>query len=98
MIYVTISPYPPKSILRISYISDEEGVEKIKADLGEYNPSSEILYVIKDGTMKDLEKIYEFFKHYRLGLPGGWWFEYNKNILDFFDLNNTIESIRKEVR
>jgi hypothetical protein len=48
--------------------------------------------------MKDLEKIYEYFKHYRLGLPGGWWFEYNKNILDFFDLNNTIESVRKEVR
>jgi len=109
MIYLAVSAlYKDRSCkemmtaLRISYISDEEGVEKVLADIRDYNPSCQLLHVIEGGTRTDLSDIHEHFKDYRLVLDGlegvNWWFEYNQGILDFFEVYNTLESIRRVVR
>lgn len=108
MIYVIVSAAFSKedsyteyeNIIKIGYSKDEKRVHEGRfASYVTQNPTCKILYKILGGTEKDERDLHRLFKRFRKTCnKSREWFEYRKEILEFFRTHTTIESIRKEIK
>lgn len=110
MIYVIISPVYIKkgdytrfeNALKIGYSSDKKKTYKGRfSAYNTENPTCEVLFKIIGGTRRDEKNLHKYFSKYQKRFEDNdtrEWFEYCSEIIEFFKINTTIDSIRKTVK
>ena len=69
---------------KVSYVSD--------------TPRFDILYTYEEGTYDDEKRLHKYFEKYKTSdLNGNEWFKFDKEFIDFFNNNPTIEDIRSKI-
>lgn len=80
-----------ESILKIGYTGEDSRKSRFDMYITE-NPTSKILYLIEEGTEIDEMNLHNYFKHLKKNY-GREWFEYDEEILNFFETHTTKESL-----
>jgi hypothetical protein len=102
MIYVKLSAsYKNKdsitefeNILKIGYTKDNEKTSSGRdISYKTENPTIKTLYIIEGGTEQDERNLHNHFRKYLK--YGNEWFDYNDEILEFFNTHTTVESLRE---
>lgn len=62
-----------------------------------HNPTIKILYEIEDGDEEDEKELHYYFSDYKLKEYGREWFNYDEEIIEFFDKSENIGDIRDEL-
>ena len=102
MIYLILSPafidkndiskgYIP--LLKIGYTGEGSKKSRFDTYITE-NPTMRILYLIENGDMMDELNLHNHFKHLKTEY-GRDWFKYDQEILDFFEIHKTKESLKE---
>ena len=61
-------------------------------------PRFDILYTYEEGTEDDEKRLHKYFEKYKTSdLNGKEWFKFDKEFIDFFNNNPTIEDIRSKI-
>lgn len=69
---------------KMSYVSD--------------TPRFDILYTYEEGTHDDEKRLHKYFEKYKTSdLNGNEWFKFDKEFIEFFNNNPTIEDIRSKI-
>ena len=99
MIYlIKSSAYKDKSckdhedILKIGYTGEESKKSRFDCYITE-NPTCQVLYLIPGGTEQDERCLHRHFNKYLK--YGQEWFSYEQEILDFFKIHTTKESLKE---
>ena len=99
MIYLIKSPaYKDKSckdhedILKIGYTGEGSKKSRFDCYITE-NPTCQVLYLIPGGTEQDERCLHRHFNKYKK--YGQEWFSYEQEILDFFKIHTTKESLKE---
>lgn len=99
MIYVLVSPafidYEAEKygkLIKIGYTRDENKDRRLSYYLS-HNPTYRLLYTIPDGT-EELEKLlHSRFTKLRYPDYGNEWYYWDSEIIDFFEVNKTVEDL-----
>lgn len=80
-------------LLKIGYTEDTKKEGRFNA-YKLHNPTCKILYELPELTEEDEKNVQYKFRKYLYSEYGMEWFEYNKEIVDFFSDSNVIENIK----
>ncbi len=81
-----------EDIIKIGYTREKSNKSRFNTYITE-NPTMRVLYLIDNGTRRDEKNLHYYFKRYRK--YGNEWFEFTKEIIDFFETHKTKESLEE---
>ena len=81
-----------EDIIKIGYTGENSRKSRINTYITE-NPTIRVMYLINNGTERDERNLHYYFKRYRK--YGKEWFEFNQEIIDFFETHKTKESLEE---
>ena len=81
-----------ETIIKIGYTGEKSKKARKSVYLTE-NPTIQVLYQIEGGTERDEKNLHRYFSNLRV--YGKEWFKDEKEILDFFEVHKTKESLRE---
>ena len=81
-----------EDIIKIGYTGENSKKSRLDAYITE-NPTMRVLYLINNGTERDEKNLHYYFKRYRK--YGNEWFEFNQEIINFFETHKTKESLEE---
>ena len=91
----TFYNYQTELCIKIGYSSD---FDKRKVSYTSDTPRFDLLYTYESGTIIDEKKLHKYFEKYKTSdLNGEEWFKFNKEFIEFFNNNPTIEDIRSKI-
>lgn len=103
MIYVILSSGFKKDsdtefikLLKIGYTNDDKKDRRYYQYIS-HNPTIKVLYEISEGTKETEDLLHAHFSKYRYSEYGKEWFEFDKEIVEFFETNKTEDDLLKAV-
>ena len=91
----TFYNYQTELCIKIGYSSD---FDKRKVSYTSDTPRFDLLYTYESGTIIDEKKLHKYFEKYKTtDLNGEEWFKFDKEFIEFFNNNPTIEDIRSKI-
>lgn len=96
MIYLIQVEYKTTTLLKIGYTKDSSKEARFTA-YKMHNPLSEVLFIIPEGTEKHEKALHYLFRKYLYKDYGNEWFNYNTEIIEFFKIHTTKESLDRDL-